>query len=168
MKMKKGVEIKEGIAVAVMCLAASLATAAGDVHPLNAKTGIWQMTEVVTWTGLPPQYAAAMKSGQPIKYKSCVKEQDLNGNPWANGSGEKCTWTVLKSTGTDMEVQGKSCDMGKDFGMTADVHGTIHVSDPENGNGSFSIVLTGNGQTMNGHASYTGKWASATCPAGTD
>jgi hypothetical protein len=67
-----------------------------------------------------------------------------------------------------MEVQGKSCDMGKEFGMTADVHGSIHVGDPENGNGEFSIVMTGNGQTMNGHATYKGKWVAASCPANMD
>src|ERR1700680_3490452 len=155
--------MRKAIAVAVICLAASLASAAGDVHPLNVKTGLWQMTEIITWTGLPPQMAALMKNGQPIKYKSCVKEKDLSSNPWADGSGEKCAWTVLKSSSTDMEVRGTSCQMGN-YG-TAEVHGTIHVTDTENGTGSFAIVLTGNGQTMNGHATYTGKWVAASCPA---
>jgi hypothetical protein len=153
------------IAVVVICLTASLATAAGDVHPLNAKTGLWQITETVTWTGLPPQMSAMMKNGRTINYKSCVREKDLNGNPFANGADEKCNWKVLKSSSTDMEVQGNSCELGKEFGMTADIHGTIHVPDPENGTGSFTVVLTGNGQTMNGHANYSGKWTSATCPA---
>ena len=67
-----------------------------------------------------------------------------------------------------MEVQSKSCDMGKEFGMTADIHGSIHVSDTENATGEFSIVMTGNGQTMNGHANYTGKWIAASCPANMD
>jgi hypothetical protein len=157
---------KAAIAVAVICLVASLAVAAGDMYPLNVKTGLWQMTEVITWTGLPPQYAAMMKNGQPIKYKSCVTEKNLKSNPWADGSGQKCKWTALKSSSTDMELEGKSCQMG-DFGV-ADLHGTIHVSDPENGTGAFSIVLNAQGQTMNGHATYTGKWASATCPKDMD
>ena len=157
--------MRRAIAVAVICLAASLATAAGDVHPLNVKTGLWQMTEVVTWTGLPPQYAAMMKNAQPIKYKSCVKEKDLTSNPWSN-EREKCAWTTLKSSSTDMELQAKSCQMGE-FG-TADIHGTIHAIDSENGTGAFDIVLTANGQTMNGHATYTGKWAAASCPANMD
>jgi Protein of unknown function (DUF3617) len=156
--------MRKAIRVAVICLVASLAAAAGDQQPLNAKTGLWQMTEIVTWTGLPPQYAAMMKNGVPRKYKSCVKEKDLSSNPWAGGSGENCAWTVLKSSSTDMEVRGKSCQMGE-YG-TADVHGTIHMSDSENGTGSFDVILNANGQTMNGHASYTGKWASASCPAG--
>jgi hypothetical protein len=153
------------IRAAVICGVASLVFAAeGDVHPLNVKTGLWQMTETITWTGLPPQYAAMMKNGRAINYKSCVTTKDLNSNPWGGGSGEKCVWTVLKSTGTDMEVEAKSCQMGKDWGMTAQAHGTIHVVDTENGTGSFAITLTGNGQTMNGHAAYTGKWVSVSCP----
>jgi len=158
--------MKKAIAAAVLCFAASLAsTAAGNVQPLNVKTGLWQMTETVTWTGLPPQLASVMRNGQTIKYKSCVKSKDLNTNPWADGSGEKCAWTVLNSTGTDMEVRGTSCEMGNGYGMMAEAHGKIHVLDSENGTGSFAVTLTGNGQTMNGHASYTGKWIGASCAA---
>jgi Protein of unknown function (DUF3617) len=82
----------------------------------------------------------------------------------ADGSGDKCTWTVLNSDGNDMEVQGTSCDLGKDYGIKAGVHGKIHVLDSENGTGSMEVTLTGNGQTMNGQASYTGKWIGESCP----
>jgi Protein of unknown function (DUF3617) len=154
--------MKKVIAATVICLAASMATAAGDLRPLNAKTGFWRITETITWTGLPPQYAAMMRNARPINYHSCVKEKDLSSNPWADGSGEKCNWTALKSSSSDMEVEARSCQMGT-LG-TADVHGTVHMNDSENGTGTFSIVVTANGQVMNGHAMYTGKWVSATCP----
>lgn len=157
------------LAIPAICLAVSLAFAAAeDIQPLKVKTGLWDMNQTTTWTGLPPQFAAMMKSGQTIHYKSCVKPKDLITNPWADGSGEKCSWKVLNSTGTDMEVQSMSCDLGKNFGMTAATHGKIHVIDSENGTGTFDITLTGNGQTMNGHASYTGKWSGPTCPANTN
>jgi len=133
--------------------------------PLNVKTGLWQMTETITWTGLPPQLASAM-NGHPINYKSCVKSQDLSTNPWSEGSGEHCRWTTASSNGTDMTVQGNSCQMGN--GMTAQVQGTIHVVDSQDGTGSFDVTVTGNGQTMHGHATYTGKWIGATCAAGTN
>ena len=139
-----------------------------NLVPLNVNTGSWQMTETITWTGLPEQYAAVLQNGAPVHYKSCVKTKDLSSNPWADGSRDKCSWTVLKSTGTDMEVQSTACDLGKDFGMTAQTHGKIHVTDPQNGTGSFEVTLTGNGQTMHGHADYTGKWIGATCPGGTE
>lgn len=186
--------MRKALAVAVICFAAACAFAATmllaqtqstkpaqdasaaptrakaaseNITPLHASPGLWQMTEKVTWTGLPPQYAAALQNGVPNHYKSCVKAKDLTTNPWAEGSGEKCSWTVLNSTGSDMEVTGTSCDLGKSWGMTAEAHGKIHLVDSQNGTGSFEVTLTGNGQTMHGHADYTGKWIGATC-AGTE
>jgi hypothetical protein len=144
--------------------AAPLPSAVLALTPLNAKTGLWQMTEQITWVGLPPQMAA-LNNGPAVNYKSCVKSANLSSNPWGEGSADKCHWTVLSSNGTDMEVQGDSCELGKNYGMTANVKGTIHVTDPQDGTGTFDIVMTGNGQTMNGHATYTGTWVSSSCPA---
>lgn len=133
--------------------------------PLNVKTGLWQLTETITWVDVPPQMAAIMNNGRPITYKSCVMPNDLSSNPWANGSQDNCTWTALNSTGTEMDVQATGCRMGENSGMLVEAHGTIHVVDSEDGTGSMEVTLTGNGQTMNGHASYKGKWIGATCPA---
>jgi len=158
--------MSKAIRVAAIGLAASLVFAATDsLRPLNVKTGLWQITETVTWTEMPQQYAAMMKNVRPLTYKSCVKPKNLNTNPWAEGSGEKCNWTAMKSNGTDMDVQGTSCRFGDQNPMLADVHGTIHVVDSENGTGTFAITMTGNGQTFKGHATYTGKWMSSTCPS---
>lgn len=138
-----------------------------NVTPLNAKVGAWQITQTVSWTGLPPQQAAIMKQASPtMTYKSCVKAKDLTSNPWAN-SHDECAWSAQSSTGTDMDVQATGCQMGKEFGMTADIHGKIHVVDSEHGTGSFDITMTGNGQTMHGHGTYTGKWIGPSC-AGMD
>jgi hypothetical protein len=159
-------KVRNRLLVVVICSAASAVLAAAtQFQPLNVKTGLWRMTKAVTWTGLPPQMAAAMKAAQTMSYNSCVTTKDLNSNPWANGSGDDCTWTVLNSTSTDMEVRGTGCNFANNSGMTGEVHGTIHIIDSQNGTGSMTITLTGNGQTMHGLATYTGKWVSASCPA---
>jgi len=158
--------MKTAYVLTVICLLALLGFAqTQNAQPLNANTGLWQIAETNTWTGLPPQYQAMMKSGQTRTYNRCVKTKDLSSNPWAE-PGEHCAWTVLKSNGTDMEIRGSSCQLGN--GMTADAHGTIHLSDTADGTGAFDITLTSNGQTIKGHASYTGKWLGATCPANAD
>jgi Protein of unknown function (DUF3617) len=159
--------VRTTLSVVVICLLATVAFAAAEkFQPLKVKTGLWQMTETIKWSGLPPEMAAAMKAGPATRtYKTCVTEKDLNSNPWAEGSGHKCDWSVLHSTGTDMEVQGKSCDIGSEYGMKADVHMKIHVQDSGNGTGSMAVTLTGNGQTMDGTGLYTGKWIGAKCPA---
>jgi hypothetical protein len=147
-----------------LCLAvAATVAAAQQVQQLNVKTGLWQINQTVTWTGGPPQLATVLQRGNRVSYRSCVKTTDLSTNPWADGSDQHCRWTVLKSSASDMEVKGTSCDLGNEFGMTGEVQGTIHVVDPENGTGSMHITFSGNGQTLNGQASYTGKWISAQC-----
>lgn len=136
-----------------------------SLHALNVKAGLWQMSVTTLWKGLPPQFESAMASGRAVTYQTCVKPEDLSTNPWAGGSGQKCTWSVLKSTATDMELRGTSCDMGSEYGMTSEVYGKIHVTDPENGTGSFDITMTGNGHTVSGHSTYTGKRVGSSCPA---
>jgi hypothetical protein len=101
------------IAVGTALLAGHVATAVTQsVQPLNASTGLWQMSETTTWTGLPPEMANMMESGKTHSYTSCVKPQDLTSNPWQEGSKEKCTWTVLSSTATDMDLKGTGCSIG--------------------------------------------------------
>src|SRR5579863_233831 len=152
--------------VVVIGLAASAVfAAAAQFQPLNVSTGLWRITKAVTWTNLPPQMAAMMKAApQTISYNACVTTQSLNSNPWANGSGDQCTWTVVTSTSTDMEMQGTNCNFGGSSGMTGTVQGKIHIVDPQHGTGSMAVNMSGNGQTMQGTASYTGQWVSATCP----
>jgi hypothetical protein len=48
-------EMRKTLYAAVSCLAAAVVFAAsGEFQPLKVKTGLWEMTETVTWTGLPP------------------------------------------------------------------------------------------------------------------
>ena len=149
------------IAVGTALLAGYVATAVTQsVQPLNARTGLWQMSETTTWTGLPPEMANMMESGRTHSYTSCVKPQDLTSNPWQEGSKEKCTWTVLSSTATDMDLKGTGCSIGMQ-GETVDVHGKIHLTDPKNGTGSFDFSMSG--QNVQGHAAYTGRWLAAAC-----
>lgn len=153
------------ITILLVCVVGAVDVAVpATLQPLNVRNGLWQMTETVAWTGVPPELQAALANGQTHSYQSCVKPEDLSTNPWAEGSGEKCVWTVITSTGTDMEVQGTGCNMGAQMGMTAEVHGKIHVVDKQDGTGSFDVTLSGNGQTLRGHASYTGKWIAPSCP----
>jgi hypothetical protein len=150
--------------VAICGVVSLLFLAADSLVPLNVKTGVWQITEIITWKGLPQQYEALLKNARPVTYKTCVRTKDLSTNPWAEGSREKCKWTALKSNGTDMDVRATSCS-GDENLMINDVHGTIHVVDSENGTGTFAITMTSNGQKFDGNASYSGKWVRGTCPS---
>jgi len=157
--------MRKTLFAAMICLLASVAFAvAGKFQPLNVKTGLWQVTETSTVSGLPPQMAAIMQAAPPTRtYKTCVTTKELNANPWANGPNEKCTWTVLNSTSSDMELRGSSCAAFRDQGMRTDFHLKIHALDSENVKASVQGTSTGNGIDVNLNGTYTGKWLGATC-----
>ena len=178
--------------LAAILLWSTVLLAGTTFQPLNVKTGLWQVTEVSTIGGAPPitpdmqaridkmtpeqraRAEAMMKSrfgGTPhtTQYRKCVTAKDLNANPFVNGPGEKCSWTVVSSTGSDMEARGTACEAGKEQGMETDVEIKLHVVDPEDVKATVQGKATGNGSTVNIDNSLTGKWIAATCPAaGTD
>lgn len=180
--------MRKVLCLAVICLLGSLVFAANE--PLNVKTGLWQVTETSTATGLPPitpemqarldkmtpeqraQLQAAMNSRfngtpQTTTYKTCVTKDELNKNAF-DGPDEKCTWTVVNSTGSDMEAQGTSCAAGKNQGMKTDITMKLHAVDSENVKATVQGTSTGNGNTVNVNAAFTGKWIGATCPTNTN
>jgi hypothetical protein len=177
-KTREEVWMRKAIFVAVLCLSASAALTA-QLQPLNVKTGLWQVTEVSTVTAaippelqarlsqLPPATRAQLQSrfeGTPhtTTYNTCVTPADLAKLPF-QGPNEKCNWTTLTSTGSDMEVHGTACQAaGNNDGTRAEADVRIHVISSENATGSVQITVTGN-QTMNSSATFTGTWRGATC-----
>jgi hypothetical protein len=168
--------------VGVVGLAASLAFAAtvllaqsqsgkpasAQLTPLNVKTGLWQDTVATKYTGLPPQMAAALNTKTTSKI--CLKPKDLSPHEWTTQqlADLKCSsLTVLKSTGTELEVQGRDCNLGE--GVTGHGHGGFQVPDSQHVTGSLDATVSGStpfgSGTWHAHSDYAYKWLGATCPA---
>ena len=184
--------MQKSIRFGVILLSTTVLFAATDFQPLNVKPGLWQVTEISTIGGGAPPITPAMQArldkmtpeqrahieammksrtgGTPHtnQYKKCVTAKELNTNAFMNGPDEKCTWTIVNSTGTDMEARGTSCEAGKEQGMETNVDIKLHVVDPEDVKASIQGTASGNGQTINIDNSLTGKWLGASCPSGTD
>lgn len=167
--------MKTAILVYVGCLAifASVLFAATE-QPLNVKTGLWQIDMTLNYSGLPPEMQAtldrltpeqraAMGFGAPKTYKRCVTAKDLK-TPWTKAD-ENCIWTIHKSTGSDLEVSGKSCREGKDQGLSTDVDVKIHAVDSEHVQATMNGTATGNGVNAKLDGKYAAKWIGASCPA---
>ncbi len=152
--------------LAAVLLSATVLYAGSNSQPLQVKTGLWQVTENLNYSGLPPEMQRMMGQGRPITYKSCVRAKDLNSNPFESGSDEHCKWTVLNSSATDMDVKGTGCRLGANEGMDANVNLKIHIVDPGTVTATADGTAVGNGMNVSMHNAYTGKWISATCPAG--
>jgi len=180
--------MKRVLIIGAACLSAAVAAAGAKPQPLHVKTGLWQVTQTTTINGgagaLPPDMQARMAQVPPEErarleaamkerfggaphtttFNSCVTEKDLENQPWSSGS--KCNWTVITSTGTDMEARGTSCELGKEEGMSSEIHIKIHVIDPGYAKATFDGKATGNGQTFTLSGTHTAKWIGVTCPAG--
>jgi hypothetical protein len=180
-------EMPKAILVGAILLLASVLLAGGAFQPLNVKTGLWQTTLTTTSTGLPPMSPAMqarmaqMTPEQRAKmeaminsrfggtpktstYKKCLTKEDLNKNPFSDPD-QKCTWTILTSTGSEVEAQGSSCAAANDNGMTTNIHLKVQAVDSENVKGDGQMTITGNGRTMNTDFTLASKWISASCPA---
>ena len=140
----------------LQCAPTTVVLAADTYQPLSVKTGLWNVTVTNDLGGAP----------HTSSYRTCVTDKDLHTNPWGKGPDEKCDWNVLKSTSSDMEVHGSSCEAGKEYGMQTEVDLKIHALDSSNVKATMQGTSKGNGQTMNFKGNFTGKWAAATCPAG--
>jgi len=161
---------------ATSCLAVSVVMlfAADEQQPLNVKTGSWQVEYIVKYGGLTPQYQAMMDQlteqqksamGLPTAktLKICVKQKDLN-KPWSGDND--CRWTVVKSTGSELDAHGTSCRNGSKGSSDLNMDIQIHAIDSENVHATLRGTATiqgGNQMTLDG--SYVGKWLSSTCDA---
>lgn len=169
------------LVVAIGLLACVVLAQNARFQPLNVKAGLWQVTVTTAFSGqLPPEMQARLDQMTPQQrarieaqfgatphtrtYKKCIKQEDVKRDPFS-GRDEKCNWTVLNSTSSEMEVRGTSCDAGKNQGMDTDVTLKIHALDSGNVKASVKGTATGNGQTMTVNGSYTGKWLGSTCSA---
>lgn len=162
----------------VICLSASAALTA-QLQPLNVKTGLWQITAVSSLNvaaippelqarlnQLPPEQRALLQSrfgGTPHtdSYTSCIKPTDLTSMPFQRPN-DRCNWTTLTSTGSDLVVRGTCQESGSNGTTNVVANVTIHAIDSENTTGSVQVAATGSAQ-VNANNTLTGKWMSATC-----
>lgn len=173
---------------AVICsLASAVFAATGQFKPLDVKTGAWQMTATSTINAtippamltmldrLPPEQRARTEEMLKSRFGGtpqtrtdnvCLTQENLSTNPFSD-SGNKCDWTSLSSTGTDLEAHG-TCGGGKNNGANTDASFKVHVVNSESVTGEIRFNIAGNGQNMKSDNTFSGKWVGATCAPGTN
>jgi hypothetical protein len=152
--MRKIILLGMILSSAALLLAAQNQTQAPapTLMPLNVTAGLWQVTMTSTVNGAP----------NTSNYQSCVKQADLGKYPFTDPKAN-CTWTVTNSTGTVMDANGTCmpANIGK---VTFTMH--LVASDTQDVKGTGQLTFNGPAGTLNGSYVGTGKWVSATCPAG--
>lgn len=151
-----------------------------SITPLNVKVGLWETTITATMSGLPTipdgvlaqmspeqrakvQQALQAQNGKPITTKSCLTKEKLqNTNPFQKAP-QGCTYTVVSSSGSKMEVKMECVRNGMNMSgnvlvTTSDsenAKGTVHMNTSSSGGGP------GNGMKMD--STFTSKWLGAAC-----
>jgi hypothetical protein len=153
-----------------------------SITPLSVKVGLWETTVTSNMSGMPMptipdsvlaqmspeqrakiQQAMQEQNGKPITTKSCLTKEKLqNTNPFQKAP-QGCTFTVLSSSGSKMEVKIECVRNG----MTMTGSTVVTANDSENVKGTVHMNMAGStGSTANGmkmDSSFTSKWLGSSC-----
>lgn len=156
-----------------------------SITPLNVKVGLWETTMTMNMSGMPaipdsvlvqipPEQRAKMqqmideRNGKPTTTKSCLTKEKLqNTNPFQKAP-QGCTYTVVSSSGSKMDVKIECVRNGMNVtgnvAVTAsdseNVKGTVHMNTASS-SGTPSNGAPGAGMKMD--STFTSKWLGASC-----
>jgi Protein of unknown function (DUF3617) len=142
------------ILIGAVLLPATVVLAGKTIQPLNVMTGLWQVTLTSKISTLP--------TPNTNTYKTCVGKDDLTKYPFTDPE-EKCTSTVLGSTGSKMEARG-TC-RPESGGTKYDFSLRLEALDAEHVEGKGQLAISSPRGTMNGEYLAKAKRIGATCPA---
>lgn len=148
--------------------------AANKLQPLNVKVGLWEVTQTITSSGqvpIPADVLAKMTPEQRAKVeqqlknnsrttlrKSCLTKEKLEKDPGFSDN-PNCTWTVLTSTGSKMNVRGVCAD----HGIKDRVSLQAEALSPESVKGSSHGTVSAGDRTLTMNMTFAAKWLGASC-----
>jgi hypothetical protein len=167
------------VLVALLFLECSWLWAAGGIKALDVKLGLWEVTNTLQTSGMPPvsippdalakmtseqraRVEEMMKgsgSGRPTTRKSCMTREKMNKQEMFGDDQKSCTRTVVTSSSSKVEMQ-LQCAMDG-----TKTNGTFRVEamNSENVKGSMQMATTGGDRTMNMNSNFTAKWLAPDC-----
>ena len=144
--------MKTSILIVAGLLPATVALAGNTIQPLNVRTGLWQVTLTTKISALP--------SPTTTNYETCVDKEDLNKYPFTDPE-EKCSSTVLTSTGSAMKAHGTCSPEGD--GTKYDFRLQLKALDAKHVEAKGKLAISSQGVSMDGDYLAKAKWISATC-----
>ena len=167
-------KILKFVAAATLTLAAL--TAAG-AEKLNVKVGLWEITSISRFSGMPPLpkevldkmtpqqradmeakiKAAAADEPEPEVSSECITQEDLE-KPFNSANAEECTQTIVRTTRNTQEIR-LVCS-GKTKGS-----GTFRVTSPtpETMTGDLDLKVGDGANTMTITSKIKGRWLGTDC-----
>ena len=161
---------------AAAVLASAALTAAG-AEKLNVKVGLWEITSLSRFSGMPPLpkevldkmtpqqraemeakiKAAAAEEPEPEVSSECITQEDLE-KPFNSANAEECTQTIVRTTRNTQEIR-LVCS-GKTKGS-----GTFRVTSPtpETMTADLDLKVGEGANVMSITSKIKGRWLGADC-----
>ncbi len=163
-------------AVAALTMTA-LSVGAAAPERLNVKLGLWEMTSIMRFSGVPPLpkevldkmspqqrakmiadlKAASQEEPEPETSSECITQEDLD-KPFKSANAEDCKQTIVRTTRTSQEIH-MVCT-GKTAGS-----GTLKVNTPtpETMNGTIDLKAGDGPDAFVIKGTIKGRWLGADC-----
>jgi hypothetical protein len=161
-------------AIAALLLAA---LSAGGAEKLNVKLGLWEMTSISRFSGMPPlpkevtdkmtpqqraEMAAKIKAAseeepEPEVSSECITQEDLD-KPFASSNTEECTQTVVRTTKNTQEIRLVCTGKTKGSGLFR-----VTTPTPETMTGDLDLKVGEGSEVMSISAKLKGRWLGADC-----
>jgi hypothetical protein len=162
-------------AIAALTLTA-LSVAAAAPERLNVKLGLWEMTSIMRFSGVPPlpkevmdkmtpqqraKLAADLKAAseeepEPETSSECITQEDLD-KPFKSAA-EDCTSTVVRSSRTSQEF--RMVCTGKTKGSGTFI---VNTPTPETMNGTLDLKAGEGADAFVIKGTIKGRWLGADC-----
>lgn len=176
MKTLKLTAVAALLAIVLNIVVGSVVNAAG-AEKLNVKLGLWEITSLTRFSGMPPlpkdlmdkmtpqqraEMAAKIKAAseeepEPEVSSECITQEDLD-KPFASANAEECTQTVVRTTRNTQEM--RLVCTGKTKGS-----GTFRVTTPtpETMTGELDLKVGEGDNIMTLNGKIKGRWLGADC-----
>jgi len=164
--------------IAAIALCASF-LAAHKVTPLSIKTGLWEVTTTTAASDdsmlpagllekLTPEQRARMEERMKARQadvqkttitKQCLTRPELESGVLFRTAAKSCTWTVLSSTKSNVEMRGDCVDQG----FKTEVRLLIEALGPEAAEGSVQFSTSGKNNNATRASTFKAKWIGPFC-----
>ena len=161
---------------AVAALSLTTLSAAG-AEKLNVKLGLWEMTSLMRFSGVPPLpkdvlermppeqqakmredlKAASEEEPEPDVSSECITQEDLD-RPFKSSSSEDCTQTIVRTTKTTQEIRMVCTGKVKGSGLFR-----VTTPTPETMTGELDLKAGEGPDAFTIKGTIKGRWLGADC-----
>lgn len=163
-------------AVAALLLT-TLSAAGAGAERLNVKLGLWEMTSIMRFSGMPPLpkevtdkmtpqqrakmaadlKAAAEEEPEPEVSSECITQEDLD-KPFQSANSDDCQQTIVRTTKTSQEIRMVCTGKTKGSGVFK-----VNTPTPETMTGALDLKAGDGPDAFTLKGTIKGRWLGADC-----